>query len=276
MIAGYLPELSRAAGPARVPPRLLAAQAVRVHRRQHDHQRARHRGPVAAGSLIERARRSARVAAALVRADLPDRCTASGWLGGAITGAIVWLRHRDRDACAVVVERHAYYYNPFEHWAYAADHDVAPASHDPPAGASRSGPSTVAAAVDDTDGDESVDRQREPRQAAQHDAAVPLGLSVASSSFGKRRTSVLIATCAFEPGEVRAEAGVDAAAERHVLVGVGAAQVEPRRRSSPHFAGSRFAEPRHVISSVPGFDASCRRSRSRPSVMRRDICTGLS
>ena len=53
------------------------------------------------------------------------------------------------------------------------------------------------------------------------------GASVASSTFGKRRTSVPIATRAFEPREVRAEAGVDAAAERHVLRGVGAAQVEP-------------------------------------------------
>jgi hypothetical protein len=41
-------------------------------------------------------------------------------LGGAITGACVWLRHRDAPI-GVVVERHSYYYNPFEHWAYAAD-----------------------------------------------------------------------------------------------------------------------------------------------------------
>ena len=50
------------------------------------------------------------------------------WMvGGALTGSVAWLFHRDREAWAVVVERHAYYYNPFEHWAYAADDAWPPA-----------------------------------------------------------------------------------------------------------------------------------------------------
>ena len=48
-------------------------------------------------------------------------------IGGALTGSVAWLFHRDREAWAVVVERHAYYYNPFEHWAYAADDAWPPA-----------------------------------------------------------------------------------------------------------------------------------------------------
>ena len=48
-------------------------------------------------------------------------------VGGALTGSVVWLFHRDREAWPVVVERHAYYYNPFEHWAYAADDEWPPA-----------------------------------------------------------------------------------------------------------------------------------------------------
>jgi hypothetical protein len=51
-------------------------------------------------------------------------------LGGAITGSVVWLVLRARhvgQSWFVVVERHAYYYNPFEHWAYAADDDWPPA-----------------------------------------------------------------------------------------------------------------------------------------------------
>ncbi len=77
------------------------------------------------------------------------------WMaGGAVSGTIVWLRHRDTKL-AVVVERHAYYYNPFEHWAYAADHNWPPHRMIRLAGgASRTGPSTLAPAVDDADGDE--------------------------------------------------------------------------------------------------------------------------
>ena len=77
------------------------------------------------------------------------------WMaGGAVSGTIVWLRHRDTKI-AVVVERHAYYYNPFEHWAYAADHNWPPHRMIRLAGgASRSGPSPLAPAVDDADGDE--------------------------------------------------------------------------------------------------------------------------
>jgi hypothetical protein len=49
-----------------------------------------------------------------------------GWLvGGAITGTILHLMRRD-SLWAVVVERHAYYYNPFERWAYVADHNWPP------------------------------------------------------------------------------------------------------------------------------------------------------
>ena len=98
------------------------------------------------------------------------------WMvGGALTGSVAWLFHRDREAWAVVVERHAYYYNPFEHWAYAADHDWPPLAWIrlamPP-----NGPSTLAPAVDDRTATRSVDRERERVQAAQHDAAVPLRL----------------------------------------------------------------------------------------------------
>ena len=53
-----------------------------------------------------------------------------------------------------------------------------------------------------------------------------VGLSVASSMPGKRRTSEPMATCALERGRARAEAVVHAAAERHVLRGAGAVEVE--------------------------------------------------
>ena len=46
-------------------------------------------------------------------------------IGGTLTASVAWLRHRDQ-SWAVVVERHAYYYNPFERWAYAADHNWPP------------------------------------------------------------------------------------------------------------------------------------------------------
>jgi len=49
-----------------------------------------------------------------------------GWfVGGVITGSYVWVRHRDT-SWVVPVERHAYYYNPFERWAYAADDNWPP------------------------------------------------------------------------------------------------------------------------------------------------------
>lgn len=41
-------------------------------------------------------------------------------VGGALTGTAVWLVRREPDLYRVV-ERHAYYHNPFERWAYAAD-----------------------------------------------------------------------------------------------------------------------------------------------------------
>jgi hypothetical protein len=50
---------------------------------------------------------------------------AAWMLGGGMTGTIAWLRHRD-ESWGIVVERHAYYYNPFERWAYAADHNWPP------------------------------------------------------------------------------------------------------------------------------------------------------
>jgi hypothetical protein len=46
-------------------------------------------------------------------------------LGGVVSGSVVWLRRRST-SWAVTVERHAYYYNPFERWAYAADEDWPP------------------------------------------------------------------------------------------------------------------------------------------------------
>jgi hypothetical protein len=50
-----------------------------------------------------------------------------GWvLGGVVRGSIVWLRHRGTK-WSLVVERHAYYYNPFERWAYVADQNWPPA-----------------------------------------------------------------------------------------------------------------------------------------------------
>jgi hypothetical protein len=52
----------------------------------------------------------------------------AAWMvGGAITGSVAWLRRRDAPY-AVFVERHAYYYNPFERWAYAADDNWPPRS----------------------------------------------------------------------------------------------------------------------------------------------------
>jgi hypothetical protein len=49
------------------------------------------------------------------------------WMvGGAITGSITWLVRGRAQAWSVIVERHAYYYNPFERWAYTADHDWPP------------------------------------------------------------------------------------------------------------------------------------------------------
>jgi hypothetical protein len=49
------------------------------------------------------------------------------WMvGGAITGSITWLLRRRGQRWNAVVERHAYYYNPFERWAYTADHDWPP------------------------------------------------------------------------------------------------------------------------------------------------------
>jgi hypothetical protein len=42
----------------------------------------------------------------------------AGWMaGGALVGALVWLRHRDEPLFALV-ETAAYYDNPFEYWAY--------------------------------------------------------------------------------------------------------------------------------------------------------------
>jgi hypothetical protein len=49
------------------------------------------------------------------------------WMaGGAMTGSIAWLVRRRGQAWAAVVERHGYYYNPFERWAYRADDDWPP------------------------------------------------------------------------------------------------------------------------------------------------------
>ena len=49
-----------------------------------------------------------------------------GWMaGGAVTGAIAWSRTR-AEPLFHVVERHAYYYNPFERWAYVADENWPP------------------------------------------------------------------------------------------------------------------------------------------------------
>ncbi len=45
-------------------------------------------------------------------------------IGGAVTGTIVWLRKRG--SLYDTVERHAYYYNPFERWAYARDENWPP------------------------------------------------------------------------------------------------------------------------------------------------------
>ena len=117
------------------------------------------------------------------------------WMaGGAITGAIVWLRHRDttvrrrRRAARLLLQ-------PVRALGVRGGPQLAATSHDPSrGGASRSGPSTLAPPSTTRTATRSVDREREPRQPAQHDAAVPLGLSVASSSFGKRRTSGLIAS----------------------------------------------------------------------------------
>jgi hypothetical protein len=75
------------------------------------------------------------------------------WMvGGAITGAIVWLRHRDA-AIAVVVERHSYYYNPFEHWAYAADGNWPPHRMVRLAGAGARAATLVASTLPDADGE---------------------------------------------------------------------------------------------------------------------------
>jgi hypothetical protein len=43
------------------------------------------------------------------------------WMaGGAVVGALVWLRHRDEPLFSLV-ETAAYYDNPFEYWAYRHD-----------------------------------------------------------------------------------------------------------------------------------------------------------
>jgi hypothetical protein len=49
---------------------------------------------------------------------------AAWMLGGAITGTAVWLRKRG--SLYDTVERHAYYYNPFERWAYVHDENWPP------------------------------------------------------------------------------------------------------------------------------------------------------
>ena len=84
--------------------------------------------------------------------------------------------------------------------------------------------------------------------------------SVASSRSGKRRTRPLIASRAFEPREVRAEARVDAAAERHVLRSRRRAAGRADRRSGPTSPGHGSRTPRHVISSDAG------RRSSLPSI----------
>jgi hypothetical protein len=48
------------------------------------------------------------------------------WMaGGAVSGTLVWARRRG--SLFATIERHAYYYNPFERWAYVHD------GHWPPA-----------------------------------------------------------------------------------------------------------------------------------------------
>jgi hypothetical protein len=49
-----------------------------------------------------------------------------GWmLGGVMSGSIAWAWRRQLPWFRVV-ERHAYYYNPFERWAYVADRNWPP------------------------------------------------------------------------------------------------------------------------------------------------------
>ena len=94
-------------------------------------------------------------------------------------------------------------------------------------------------------------RDREAVEPAQDDAAVPCAArrpaqSVGTGARGPDRHLAL------EPGQRGAEAVVHAAAERHVLAGVGPAEVELRRRRRPELAGSRLA------------DAEARSSRTSP------------
>jgi hypothetical protein len=57
------------------------------------------------------------------------------WLvGGAVTGTVSWLARRD-GTWFTTVERHAYYANPFERWAYAVGDDWPPPAWLRPPGA---------------------------------------------------------------------------------------------------------------------------------------------
>ena len=108
---------------------------------------------------------------------------------------------------------------------------------------------------------DATERDRQLIEAAEHDAAVPRRPSVASSMPGKRRDERADRDLALEPGEGGAEAVVDAAAEREVLAAPSGGAGRGVSASSPHSAGSRLAEPRQVITNVPGVDRRGRRPR---------------
>ena len=105
--------------------------------------------------------------------------------------------------------------------------------------------------------DAAVNRQLnsegEAGQAAEHDAAVPLRRVGCEVELWEATNERAQRDLAFEPGEVRAETRMEAAAERHVLIRRGAAQVEtPRVVAELSGIAVRGAERGHQERS--GFD----------------------
>ena len=90
-------------------------------------------------------------------------------------------------------------------------------------------------------------------EAAEHDPAVPGLLLLDELEVREPPGQRAERRPAFDPGQRRAEAVVDAAAERDVL-----RRTRPARSSSsavsPHCSGSWFAAPRQVSTKLPGFD----------------------
>src|SRR5689334_434977 len=87
---------------------------------------------------------------------------------------------------------------------------------------------------------------RQCGEAAQHDAAVPLGLFDRELDVREPANERADRNLALQPREVRAEARVKAATERHVVACVASAQVELTRVGTPlPRVAIRRSEARH-------------------------------